>query len=364
MRSKYKELIPEWIDKYKNGMSIREIAEEYNVNKGTIANQIRKHVDIRPRTQECSKETEKEICSLYLSGENPYSLSKKFALPYSKVNKILMNNNIFESSNLQFTHLIDSFKKDYSNGDSLSVIAKRYNISVSTVEKYLNIIDVDRRSYSEASRKYEFNEQYFDELNYKKEYELGLIFAAGNTYVRNTSKELILVLKEMTIKNGLTFFEYCKRLGGLERSTPFNHNSSSLKITIPSMYLCTRLEELGIRDNIINFLYNSYNFWEGIFDYSITVYNSYLYFSIKKENIFNALIRYLKDNFNIKINDKNICGNSKYSFTIYSRNDIINLAKKHEIIKKKIIDFINDEQKYKDSPKWKFIKNSLNIEKV
>lgn len=70
--------------------------------------------------------------------------------------------------------------EDYISGLSAYKIAKKYNIHHSTVYRYLEENDIPRRSNKINSRKYTFNENYFDTIDTEeKAYWLGFIFADG-----------------------------------------------------------------------------------------------------------------------------------------------------------------------------------------
>jgi len=65
----------------------------------------------------------------------------------------------------------------YKKGETLENIAKKYKVSSPTIKRYLVLNKVSIRK----NRKYNFNENYFEEINTeKKAYFLGYLFADGN----------------------------------------------------------------------------------------------------------------------------------------------------------------------------------------
>ncbi len=70
--------------------------------------------------------------------------------------------------------------KLYLGGDSAGAISKTYNITPTSVYGLLKRRNIERRSYSESSRKYTLNESYFEKIDtQEKAYLLGILMADG-----------------------------------------------------------------------------------------------------------------------------------------------------------------------------------------
>lgn len=179
---KLRELKPEFLRLYnEEKKSIREIARIYNVDKSSISRYI--HEDVKPRPRGLTEEQKKyakrmyESCCYTLTG-----IANELEASVSTVRTFLIKEygEIRSSkTNKKYEHLRDSFMKDYSNGLSSWDISKKYNVSPTTILNYIEEKGVKARDYSESSIKYEINEEYFDVLDERKAYLLGLII--GNS---------------------------------------------------------------------------------------------------------------------------------------------------------------------------------------
>ena len=76
---------------------------------------------------------------------------------------------------------------DYINGKSLRQIAKEYHVNRNRISKLLKEKNVKIRTQKETSRKYTFNENYFESIDTEdKAYWLGFIYADG--FITNKRK--------------------------------------------------------------------------------------------------------------------------------------------------------------------------------
>lgn len=147
-----------------------------------------------------TKEQEIEICKRYLNGENSPSISIDYPITRQSVCFVLDRNGIKRRKNFESNHSLSKKEEleiidKYKNKQSASIIAKEYSVSLNTIIRTLNRNNIEIRSPSEESRKYEINENYFDEIdNQDKAYFLGFLYADGCNMTDR--KCIILALQE------------------------------------------------------------------------------------------------------------------------------------------------------------------------
>lgn len=176
-----RELKPDFLRLYnEEKKSIREIARIYRVDKSSVSRYI--HEDTKPRVRGLTEEQKETAKRMY---ENYYTVSE-ITNELKAVNSTVRNFLIREYGEIRssrnskrYEHLRDSFIEDYNNGLSSWDISKKYNVSPTTILNYIGEKGVKARDYSESSNRYEINEAYFDVLDERKAYILGLI--VGNS---------------------------------------------------------------------------------------------------------------------------------------------------------------------------------------
>ena len=94
------------------------------------------------------------------------------------------------------TNNSDLFCRDYHNGQTITEIARNYNISAPTVWYWLKKRGIKIR----GKRKYKIIESYFDEIDTKeKAYFLGLLYADGYNYTAGKNKHFSLSLVDTDV---------------------------------------------------------------------------------------------------------------------------------------------------------------------
>ena len=79
----------------------------------------------------------------------------------------------------------------YINGESAQSISKTFTVSPTAIYGLLKRRNIPRRTYSEASRKYTLNENYFDKIDSQnKAYFLGFLVADGYNNEKRNCVEL------------------------------------------------------------------------------------------------------------------------------------------------------------------------------
>lgn len=176
-RDKY----PEIIDLYKQGLRQTDIANKYGVTQVTISTILNK-CGIKgtfDSARKIPKEEHSKIVELYLSGWMQKDIADKYGVSQRSISDILIKNNVHPR-----THI--SKEKEnrvvtmYLSGYSQAQIGRDLNITHKSVEIILDRNNIERRSRSEASRIYNFNEHYFDIIDTpNKAYFLGILYADG-----------------------------------------------------------------------------------------------------------------------------------------------------------------------------------------
>lgn len=290
----YRRYQDEFIEKYKAGMSVRGIAEEYKISKNIVSKYIREKMDLKPKNK--AYEHKEEIRSLYLDGWSIRSLSDKFGVGYGAISNILIKEyGIKTTKSRKYEHLTKDFIKDYNEGLSGEDVAKKYGVNRTTVLHYINEEGVESRSYSEAGRTYDVKEDYFDILTPDKAYLLGE-YCASATIAQTLhapaiqfclpcrEKDTILRLANHITNKNESNFELDKKV-------------DVYKLRINSKKLCDKLVEYGFNGNINNeFLYKNgiiHDFYHGLLK-NIVVFRS-REMSIRRTRFDDNVIEYLRD---------------------------------------------------------------------
>lgn len=169
----------EIIEKYRHGLSIRDISKEYSVNKNSIGNIISQTVGVRKRG--LSEEQKNTALKLYNAGLNINQVSKQMDLNHATLSRFLKKMGAVskETKKKKYEHLMDTFIAQYKAGKTLQDIAKEHGVSNQTVANYLLEADINLRSYSESSRKSVTCDTFFLSRNSHNMHIAGKFFAYG-----------------------------------------------------------------------------------------------------------------------------------------------------------------------------------------
>ncbi|MDX5808716.1 endonuclease [Bacillus cereus group sp. BfR-BA-02730] len=191
------ELIYIWKEEYEAGASFRKIGEKHGVSKATVGKHLTGVVTFREKAPH--KKYADEWYELYLSGWSKSAIAKKYNVSAVSVGKILRTEKGVEMQGRkkELMHLLPTFKSLYQEGYDLTYISDKTGVSRQTILNYLNDAGVEIRSYSESSRKYEVDEEFFEEIDSAyKAYILGLVFSSGNLLEHYKSYSLSMVVKK------------------------------------------------------------------------------------------------------------------------------------------------------------------------
>lgn len=198
------ELIQLWKEEYEAGASLRKIGEKYGVSKATVGKHLTGIVIFREKAPH--KKYADEWYKLYLSGWTKSDIARKYNVSAVSVGKILRTEKGIEMQGRkkELMHLLPTFTSLYEEGYDLTYISNKTGVSRQTILNYLNDAGIKIRSYSESSRIYEVDEEFFEKIdsNYKA-YILGLVFSSGHLLEHHNSCSLSMVVK----KEKLTILE-------------------------------------------------------------------------------------------------------------------------------------------------------------
>ena len=334
----YRQYQDEFVQKYKAGMSVRSIAEEYKISKNIVSKYIKEKMPLKPKNK--AFEYKEEIYSLYLKGWTIKALCDKFEVGHSTISNILTKEyGIKTIKNKKYEHLVKDFIKDYNESLSGESIAKKYGVCRSTVLHYINEEGIKSRSYSEAGRTYDVEENYFDVLTPEKAYLLGE-YCASATIVQTVhapSIQFCLPYKEkdtiLRLANHIT--------NKNENNFELDNKVDVYKLRINSKILCEKLEEYGFNGNVNNkLLYELgviHDFYKGLLK-SIIVFRS-RQISIRKTRFDNSIIEYLREYVGF---DK--CISNKRETYIQNKKDVKVLFEKLPYIKDMFLDYCSKNE--------------------
>lgn len=292
---KYEYLSQEWLEKYNDGKSLTEIAKEYAVDKTTVKATLKKYTNVSFRNKNDNDKYADEWYSLYLGGMSKKDISRKYEVSVGVVTRVLKLKEIYpEQGDRKYEYLRETFIKMYEEGYDLTDISEKTGVNRQTVLSYLNESNVQIRTYSETSRKYSLNENYFDNIDtLEKSYWLGFVFSNGFYFKTHGSDTINLSISNNKIESLLLFRQIISP--NLRIDSIGNRLSI---IRLHSKHLCEQLESYGFKtpkDRVFpEFLEEKYliEFLKGYFLIRGSENSKYISFS-GSESFITSLKRYL-----------------------------------------------------------------------
>lgn len=145
--------------------------------------------------------------------------------------------------------IIDEYKKGYG----CTTISKKYKISGATVHRILQRNNIKSRTHAEAQRKYNFDENYFENIDTEdKAYWLGFIYADGALIEQQYGNALKIDLSITDIEH-LRKIKNCMRsdiyIPTYKSSGGYCNNTEYVRFKLVSGKLCNDLESHGVYYN-------------------------------------------------------------------------------------------------------------------
>lgn len=140
-----------------------------------------------------------KIADMYKSGKSTVDISKIFRVFPSRISRILKKSGIrmrtlkearaLRRQTKEFPkEIINKIIKMYNKNINMTIIGKALGSDYRSIKKILIERNIKIRSLSDISRKYNFDEKYFDKLDGEgKNYWLGFILADGNISKNNNT---------------------------------------------------------------------------------------------------------------------------------------------------------------------------------
>lgn len=123
------------------------------------------------------------IVDLYHNGYTQQKIADQYNVSSGVIGAILKKMNVKCTKNKISQSEYDNIVALYLSGVSAECISKQYGVCGGTIGKVLEQSGVTKRKSGDYSRKYTFNEHYFDEfISNKQAYILGLLYADGCNY--------------------------------------------------------------------------------------------------------------------------------------------------------------------------------------
>ncbi len=203
-----------------------------------------------------SKESrDREICTLYKNNELVSAIAKKLNINRHTVVRVLRKNGIYDKAKSKYHLNSEKIRRNeeiislYMSGLSFRQIAKEVGLWHSAVEHVVKTyidcsptqytLQVDNKDNIIRHRKYEFDIDFFNEINTEeKAYWLGFLYADGCI-----SKDAVkLSLQSSDLQHLLKFRD---ALGGFDKEPVYREHPSSYTIYFNSKKMIQDLQRLG-----------------------------------------------------------------------------------------------------------------------
>ncbi|MBT6052676.1 MAG: hypothetical protein HOG49_38240 [Candidatus Scalindua sp.] len=146
---------------------------------------------------------------------------------------------------------------EYIKGKSTSFLGKKYDIGAASIYYLLSKENIAIRNRSEAQRKYQLNESFFDEIDSQnKAYFMGMLYADGCNSTEQNAIRIILTKKDRIILeklSSLIFKEHrpltLRKGGYFESKGKMYFRKDSYQLLITNKHISKTLNELGLIKN-------------------------------------------------------------------------------------------------------------------
>jgi len=176
-----------------------------------------------------------------------------------------MSKSHFKLSSEQIDQVIELYK----SGKTSSKLAFQFNVSDSSILRYLEYRGVKRRSRSEINRKYQINKGVFNNKKEESSYWIGFLLADGSIEKRENRLDKIKI--GLGIKDKLHLEKFNNFLGtDYKIYTTSKEPNDIVAISVTSNKLVERLSKFGIVPNKVKGTnpqnINNRHFWRGVID--------------------------------------------------------------------------------------------------
>ena len=197
-----------------------------------------------------------DVIQRYNNGESCRDLGKGYGVCAATLWNVLQREGVETRSNKKLTEpqkqeLIEL----YQNRKNTYEIGEQLNIDACTVQRWLDKLDIEKRTLSEALRTYSIDETYFDEIDTEdKAYFLGWMYSDGcNSTYDNKGKNRynVIIQLQKRDKEILDAFLLCmKSTAPLAYVAPREENEQGYyRMSIYNKHMSQTLEKHGVTAN-------------------------------------------------------------------------------------------------------------------
>lgn len=240
---------------YKDGKTQKEISIIYGVAESVI-NRILKQLGVEAHRKIPISEYD-NIIQLYEGGKTQKEIGDIYGVANNTISQLLKKLGV--TTNRKIPHSeYENISNEYLSGKSPKQIAETYNVSVGLIRYILEQTNTPMKGRSKARRKYEFNENYFDEIDTpNKAYILGLMAADGcncnGTFSIGLKEDDVDILKkiqsEVSSTHPLYYRKARQQTDILNDGRKIEHHSPMYYLQIRSVHACEMLSKYGIIPN-------------------------------------------------------------------------------------------------------------------
>jgi transposase-like protein len=229
------------------GLSSGDLAKIYDCTAKNIRYILKKMgVKMRNPKKALSKEEKDKIIELHHAGYLVMDISREIGRNHKSVRRVLKNHDL--DIIVQRKHLskseIKKAKELYLNGQSRNIIGERFGVAGSTISRTLKREGIKMRDRSHCNRKYDINENYFDNIDTEeKAYIVGFLFADGCNYPPTNQVSISLHKQDIDILKVIR--------NELETDIPFYYppETNQVTLTVTNEHISSKLNDLGVVQN-------------------------------------------------------------------------------------------------------------------
>lgn len=233
--------------KYREGSSSVEISKEYDCTPRNIRYILKKlKVKMRNPKKALAKKEKVDIIKLHHAGYLVMEIAREVGRDHKSVRRVLKDNGL--DIVVQRKHLskseIKKAKRLYLAGQSRNTIGEKLGVSGTTISQNLKSEGIKMRDRSHRNRRYDINENYFDNIDSEeKAYIVGFILADGCNYPPTNQVKITINERDIDVLK--------KIRRELETNIPFYYppNKNQVNLTITNEHISLTLNDLGIVQN-------------------------------------------------------------------------------------------------------------------
>jgi Mor family transcriptional regulator len=227
-----------------------DLSKKYNINETTVYDALRRNNIILQRDKDILKSRNINICNSYKEGLTIHAISQKYNISITTTRDVLTNKNLFKPKKIA---VIDNATRLSIVNDFISItqntseLAKKYNISPTTVCNILHNNGFKTNFYKTCAKKYDINETFFDNINTEeKAYILGLLYADGYNNESRNSVNLSLAETDKNILDKITLLiQPTKPLQFVEIQKNNPKKQNQYRLVIANKHISQQLVKLG-----------------------------------------------------------------------------------------------------------------------